>query len=111
MVARERDSRGLTGWGGASTLAEPPLKTFTFPRPWEDSVRYAALRRSALIPIVAVAGIVVFCAGGAAAATVQPHATTYNVKDYGAKADGKTNNAPAIDQAIAAANKAGGGTV
>ncbi|HTI20866.1 MAG TPA: glycosyl hydrolase family 28 protein [Kutzneria sp.] len=74
-------------------------------------MRYAALRRSALLPIVAVAGIVVFCAGGAAAATVQPHATTFNVKDYGAKADGKSNAAPAIDKAISAANAAGGGTV
>ena len=42
-------------------------------------MRYAALRRSALLPIVAVAGIVVFCAGGAAAAPVQPHAPTFHV--------------------------------
>lgn len=35
----------------------------------------------------------------------------YNVKDYGAKADGQTNNADAINKAIGAAADAGGGIV
>ena len=35
----------------------------------------------------------------------------YNIQDYGAKADGKTVNTAAINQAIETCNKAGGGTV
>lgn len=40
-----------------------------------------------------------------------PHSDWYNVEDYGAKADGKTNDANAINKAINAAAEAGGGTV
>ncbi|TEW69549.1 glycoside hydrolase family 28 protein [Mucilaginibacter phyllosphaerae] len=35
----------------------------------------------------------------------------YNIIDYGAKADGKTNNAAALKKAIAACSRAGGGRV
>jgi polygalacturonase len=38
-------------------------------------------------------------------------AAVYNVRDFGAKGDGKTPGTAAIDQAIAACAKAGGGTV
>ena len=39
------------------------------------------------------------------------HAAIYNVMDFGAKADGKTIDSPAINRAIEAAAQAGGGTV
>lgn len=37
--------------------------------------------------------------------------TVFNVRDYGAAGDGKTLDSPAINEAIRAASKAGGGTV
>ena len=54
---------------------------------------------------------VLFCACGALSAAEPAGGNFFNVRDYGAVGDGKSLDSPAIDQAIAAAAKAGGGTV
>ena len=54
---------------------------------------------------VASALLSLSCIGAAA----QP--ASYDIRSYGAKGDGQANDAPAINQAIDAAAKAGGGTV
>ena len=41
----------------------------------------------------------------------QLQAKTYNVRDFGAKGDGKTIDSPSINQAILCASNDGGGTV
>jgi polygalacturonase len=41
----------------------------------------------------------------------EPAQTVFNVRDFGAAGDGKNLDSPAIDRAIDAAAKAGGGTV
>ncbi len=45
------------------------------------------------------------------AATAQPAGPVFNVRDYGVRADGKTNDAAAIQRAIEAAASVGGGVV
>ena len=44
-------------------------------------------------------------------AYVSSTAAVFNVRDFGAKGDGKTIDSPAINQAILAADSAGGGTI
>jgi polygalacturonase len=53
-----------------------------------------------------IVGLLAFLLGAAGAG-----AATYNVRDYGAKADQTTNDAPAIQAAIDACTQAGGGDV
>lgn len=48
---------------------------------------------------------------GLICACLSTQAAIYNVKDFGAKADGRTIDSPAINRAIEAASQAGGGTV
>jgi len=46
-----------------------------------------------------------------AVATAQSSGPLFNVRDYGVRADGKTNDAAAIQKAIEAAARGGGGVV
>ena len=54
------------------------------------------------LPALIVAGL---------ALSAGPPAPVFDVRDFGAKGDGRTNDAPAVDAAIEAAAGAGGGTV
>ena len=60
---------------------------------------------------LAVVGLSAGSAGVALAGAVTTAAGTFNVKAFGAKGDGKANDAAAINKAITAANAAGGGIV
>jgi hypothetical protein len=60
------------------------------------------------LSIVIAIGLLAAVTGGLAAPA---QSATYNVKNYGAKADGRTNDQAAFTKAIAAAAKAGGGVV
>ncbi|MER6084765.1 glycosyl hydrolase family 28 protein [Streptomyces sp. NPDC001833] len=74
-----------------------------------------AERHSAAAIVLFVLAVVLGLSHPAALAapqTAAPRAgAVYDVRDYGAKGDGSTNDSPAIDKAVTAANSAGGGTV
>src|SRR6266511_393104 len=83
-------------------LSGPPLAQCR-----ERARMHKRLFRRAL-SVTAVAAVV----GALALAVVTPaSAATFNVMDFGATGDGSTNDTPAINAAINAANTAGGGVV
>lgn len=64
------------------------------------------------VAVLAVAGLLAFWPGGASASSLSGAATpVFNVKNYGATGNGSSNDAGAVNKAIAAANSAGGGIV
>lgn len=65
----------------------------TFRRPW--------------LAALAVLGLLVFWPSAASAAPGHAATPVFNVKSYGATGNGKTNDTPAINKAITAANRAG----
>ncbi len=73
------------------------------PRLWREFVHRPYTHPQ--IPYVGRAG----CRGGAARFPHRPR--VLDVRDFGARADGATDSAPAINRAIAVAGRAGGGTV
>ncbi|MDX2548608.1 glycosyl hydrolase family 28-related protein [Streptomyces sp. WI04-05B] len=88
---------------GIATAAGPGSVATETPLLWREFTRAPFTHPQ--IPYVGRAG----CFGGAAHRPCRP--TVADVRDFGAVADGVTDSAPAINRAIAAAGRAGGGTV
>ncbi|MFH9011626.1 glycosyl hydrolase family 28-related protein [Streptomyces sp. NPDC017943] len=88
---------------GSGTAFAAPGTRGTVPELWHEFVREPY--RHPQIPFVGRAGF----GGGAARLPRRP--VVADVRDFGAVADGRTDCAPAINRAIAAAGAAGGGTV
>ena len=80
-----------------------------------NGLRRAATSRKVWIAALSVAGLSTATTGvalaGVSGAGAAAAGATYNVKDSGAKGDGKANDASAINKAITTANAAGGGIV
>ncbi|MFJ3441215.1 glycosyl hydrolase family 28-related protein [Streptomyces sp. NPDC086081] len=88
---------------GSATAFAAPATSAQVPQLWDEFTRDPY--RHAQIPFVGRAG----CGGGARRLPRRP--VVADVRDFGAVADGRTDCAPAINRAIAAAGRAGGGTV
>src|SRR6266511_3357090 len=71
-------------------------------------LRNAITIKVARLAALALAALIVASVGVATAADA---AQVFNVKDFGATGDGTTNDTPAINDAVVAANAAGGGIV
>src|SRR6266511_2540446 len=102
-------------WGGSP----PPVAAGRVPE--GGSVSRRALWRVGISASACVA-VLVTVSGPPAWSAVPPsavpppavspdHRQVFDVRDYGATGDGTTNDTPAVNRAIAAANTAGGGTV
>jgi hypothetical protein len=63
------------------------------------------------LAVLAVFALLAFWPSAASAAPSHSAASVFNVKSYGATGNGTTNDNPAVNEAITAANKAGGGIV
>ncbi|MEV4315517.1 glycosyl hydrolase family 28 protein [Actinocrispum sp. NPDC049592] len=91
------------------------LKTFTFwngahgARRETDFVFVNALSGKTMMLAMVSAASVTLLAGAAMAAPSGP--ATFSVRSFGAAGDGVVNDAPAIDSAISAASRSGGGVV
>jgi parallel beta-helix repeat protein len=70
-----------------------------------------AVKAAGLYSTLPIAGLVATGASTAIAAPAIPSTQVVNVKSFGAKGDGKTVDSPAINAAIEAAARLGGGTV
>ncbi|MEU9916302.1 glycosyl hydrolase family 28-related protein [Streptomyces sp. NPDC051001] len=103
-VAAAAGAGSVTAGSRAAAATGPGAgRTTEVPRLWGEFTRTPLTHPQ--IPFVGRAG----CRGGAT--RLPRHRVVADVRDFGAVADGTTDCAPAINRAIAAAGRAGGGTV